>query len=167
MHGVAAVAHQVMEAVLTLSLRPVLLLSVPGHAGGPREHGVHVWAMAKVRDTWSRGSKSRKLVSNHVIAFRPARANQAHANPKIKAQLPPHVIFSFSRSPPHVFFPCFVSGCCCYGTTAALQAFPFMAAANGVSACGLVSMSGCARGVNGVLLSANLYTRTWLTITTT
>ena len=34
----------------------------------------------------------------------------------------PHVIFSFSRSP-HVIWSFFVSGCCCYGTTAARQAF--------------------------------------------
>ena len=71
----------------------------------------------------------------------------------------------FSRSLPHVIFSFFVSGCCCYGTTAALQAFPFMTAANGASACGLVSMRACARGVNSViLLSANLYTRTMLTM---
>ena len=81
MHGVAAVAYQVMEAVLTLTLRPVLLLSVMGHTGGPHEHWVQAWALAKVRDTCSRGSMSRKLVNNHGIAFRPARANQAHANP--------------------------------------------------------------------------------------
>jgi len=101
---VAAVVHQVMEAVLTLTLRPVLLISVTGHAGGPCEHWVQVWALAKVRDTCSRGSKSRKMVNNTGISFLPATANQAHANPKIKAQFPPQVIFSFSRSPPHVMF---------------------------------------------------------------
>ena len=121
---------------------------------------------------WSRsvaralGFQSREnWKNNHGIASRRARANQAHANPKNKAQFPPHVIFFFSRSPPHVIFSFFVSGCCCYGTTAALQVFPFLTAMNGASACGLESMRACARGVNSViLLSANLYTRTWLTM---
>ena len=145
-----------------------LLLSVTGHAGGPREHSVQVWALAKVRGTCSGGSKSRKRANNHGIAFRSARANQAHANPKNKTRFAPHVIFSFSRSPPYVIFSFFVSGYCCYGTTAGLQAFPFMTAVNGASACGLVSMRAFARGVNSViLLSAHLYTRTWLTMATT
>ena len=48
----------------------------------PCEHWVQVWALAKVSGTFSGGSKSRKLVDNHGITFRPARANQAHANPK-------------------------------------------------------------------------------------
>ena len=47
------------------------------------------------------------------------------------------------------------------------SSFTFTAATNGASACGYVRMSGYARGVNGVRLSAYLYTRTWLTITTT
>ena len=142
-----------------------LLLSVTGHEGGLGEHWVQVWALAKVRGTCSGGLKSRKLVNNLGIAFRPARANQAYANPKNKTQLPPHVIFPLYRSPPHVTFSFFVSGCCCYGTTAALQAFPFMTATNGASACELVSMRTCTRGVNSViLLHATLYTRTWLTI---
>ena len=63
-----------------------LLLSVTGHAGRSGEHWVQVWALAKVRGTCSEGSKSqKKLVNNHGIVFRPARANQAHANPKNKA----------------------------------------------------------------------------------
>ena len=80
-------------------LGSLLLLLVTGHTGGPCEHWVQVRALAKVRGTYSGGSKSRKLVTNHGIAFRPARANQAHANPKNNAQLPPHVIFYFPRSP--------------------------------------------------------------------
>ena len=145
--------------------RVFLLLSVVGQAGGSREHWVHVWALAEIRGACSEGSKSRTLVNNHGIAFRLARANHAHANPKNKAQFPPQVILSFSGSPPHVIFSFFVSGCCCYDTTAALQAFPFITATNGASACWLVSMRGCARGVHIViLLSANLYTRTWLTL---
>ena len=59
-----------------------VLLSVTGHAGGLHEHWEQVWALADVRGTCSGGSKSRKLVNNHGIAFRPASANQAHANPK-------------------------------------------------------------------------------------
>ena len=34
----------------------------------------------------------------------------------------------------------FTSGCCCYGATAALQAFPFVTATNGASACGFVGV---------------------------
>ena len=128
-----------------------LLLSVMGHAGGPDEHWVQVWALAKVRGTCSEGSKSRNVVNNHGIAFRPARANQAHENPKNKAQFAPHVIFSF-----------FVLGCCCYGTTAALQDFFFMTATNDASACGLVSMRACARGVNSCYPQTS--THTWLTV---
>ena len=63
----------------------LLLLSVTVHAGGPGEHWVQVWALAKVRGKCSEGSKSQKLVNHHGIALRPARANQAHANPKNKA----------------------------------------------------------------------------------
>ena len=59
-----------------------LWLSVTGHTGSPREHWVDVWALAEVRDMCSGGLKSLKLVNNHGIAFRPARTNQAHVNPK-------------------------------------------------------------------------------------
>ena len=59
-----------------------LLLSVAGHAGGPSERWGQVCALTKVRGTCSGGSKSRTLANNHGIAFRPARANQAHANPE-------------------------------------------------------------------------------------
>ena len=62
-----------------------LLFAVAGHAGGPREHWVQVWALAEVRGTCSWGSKSRKLVHNHGIAFLPAKANQDDANPKTKS----------------------------------------------------------------------------------
>ena len=58
---------------------------------------------------------------------------------KTTAQFPPHVVFSFPRPPPHVIFSFFVSGCC-YGTTAALQAFPFMTAKNGAFGCRLESV---------------------------
>ena len=56
--------------------RVFIVLSVAGHAGGPREHWVQVWALAVVRGTCSEGSKSRKLVNNHRIRFRPPRASQ-------------------------------------------------------------------------------------------
>ena len=46
-----------------------LVLSVAGHAGGPRQHWVQVRAWAEVRGTCSGDSKSRKLVNNHGIAF--------------------------------------------------------------------------------------------------
>ena len=62
-----------------------LVLSVAGHAGGPRDHWVQAWALGEVRGTCSGVSKPRKLVNNHGIDFRPARANQAPANPKNKS----------------------------------------------------------------------------------
>ena len=106
-----------------------------------------------------------KLVNKHGIAFRPATVNEAHANSKNKSEFLPHVNLSLSRSLTHVIFSFFVPGCCCYGTTAAVQDFPFMTATKGTSACGLVSMRAYAPGVNSVtLLSANLYTGTWLTM---
>ena len=42
---------------------------------------VQVWDLAKVRGTFSGGSKSRKLASNHWEAFPALRAIQAHTNP--------------------------------------------------------------------------------------
>ena len=117
-----------------------------------------MWALAKVCGTFSGGSQSRKLVNKHGIAFRPATANEAHANSKNKSEFLPHVNLSLSRSLTHVIFSFFVPGCCCYGTTAVHQAYLVMTPTNGSSACGLVSMRACARGVNHVmLLSANLY----------
>ena len=94
-----------------------------------------MWALAKVRGTCSGGSMSRKLANTEWIGLRPVRANQTHANTKTEAQFPPHSIFSFSRSPPHAIFSFFVSGCCCYGTTAALEAFPVLTATNGACMC--------------------------------
>ena len=101
---------------------------------------VQVWVPAGLRDACSGRSKSPNPASNHGIAFRPARANQAHANPK-------NVISSF-----------FTSLCCCYskshssrqrlgshGTAAALQSFAFVTATNGASACGFVRVRVCAR----------------------
>ena len=155
-----------------------------GHAGGPDEHWVQVWALAKVRGTCSGGSKSRKLVYNHGVAFRPARANQAYANPKNRAQFLPHVFFSFSPSPSHVIFS--FSQCQSHvifsldlHTYFSLFSFVWLLLRYNSRSlsfslqdshercfcvCGLVNMRACARGVNSViLLSANLYTRTWLT----
>ena len=83
--------------------RSFLLLSVTEHAGCPREHWVHVWALAKVCGKCSRGFKWRKQVNYHGIALRPARDNQAHVNPENKASFLPHVIFPFARCPSHVF----------------------------------------------------------------
>ena len=88
-----------------------LLLSVAGHAGGPSERWGQVCALTKVRGTCSGGSKSRTLANNHGIAFRPARANQAHANPK-KTIFPPHANFSFVRSPPYVISSLFANLYC-------------------------------------------------------
>ena len=143
------------SAFFGLSSAGLFSRSIAGHGRGPREHWMHVWALAEVRGTCSWGSTSRKLVNNHGIAFRPARADQAHTNPKNKARFPPLVIFSFSsvaaaatvQQPRLIFF------------------FPFVTATIGGSECGVVRMRECARGVNRViLLSANLYTRTWLTM---
>ena len=56
-----------------------LALSAAGHAEGfactPRRK-----CGSRPRGAFSGRSKSRKLASNREIAFRPARANQAHAN---------------------------------------------------------------------------------------
>ena len=116
-----------------------LALSAAGHAGGPRVITAQVWAPAGLRGACSGLSKSRELASNHGIAFRRPRANQAHRKPRT-------VIFSFSTS-----------RCCCLwstatvalkrlgsrGTTAALQAYLFVTATNGASACVCVSVRMC------------------------
>ena len=57
-----------------------LALSAAGHAGGPRVLTAPVWAPAGLRGACSGRSKSRELESNHGIAFRRARASQAHGN---------------------------------------------------------------------------------------
>ena len=43
---------------------------------------VQVWVPAGLHDACSGCSKSRNLASNHGIAFRPGRANQAHVTPQ-------------------------------------------------------------------------------------
>ena len=49
---------------------------------GTRPHAtVQVWVPAGLRGACSGRSKSRNLASNDGIALRPARANQARANP--------------------------------------------------------------------------------------
>ena len=55
----------------------------------------------------------------------------------------------------------------CHGTTAALQAFPFVTATNGASSCGFVSVRACvyAKSEQRHTLSSKLYTRTWLNMT--
>ena len=75
------------SAFFALPPAGLVLLSVTGHAGGPREHWVQAWALVKVRGTCSRGSKSRNLANNHGIAFRPPRANKAHANPQNQSSI--------------------------------------------------------------------------------
>ena len=80
---------------------------------------VQVWAPAGPRGACFGRSNSRNLASNHGVAFRPARANQAYANPN----------FFF-------FFILHFSLCCCFfevgshqGATAALEAFLYVTAA--------------------------------------
>ena len=53
-----------------------------GTQGARQYTTVNVWVSAELRRACSGRSKSRNLASNHGIGFRPARANQAHANPK-------------------------------------------------------------------------------------
>ena len=60
-----------------------LALSAAGHAGGPRVLTAKVWPPDGLRGACSGRSKSRELASNYGIAFRRARANQAHGNPKM------------------------------------------------------------------------------------
>ena len=49
---------------------------------GARLYKVHVWVPAGFRGACSGRSKSRNLARNLGIAFRPARADQAHATPQ-------------------------------------------------------------------------------------
>ena len=106
--------------------------------------GGHLYTMVKVRvPVGLRGasagrSKARNLASNRGIAFRLARANQAHANPKNV------IVFIFTSL---LLLWKYQSSCQrlgSHGTTAALQAFPFVTTMNGASACGFVSVRVCA-----------------------
>ena len=92
----------------------------------------YAWIPPELRDTCSGHSKSLNLASNRETAFRPARGNQAHENPKS------FIFFiRFIFSP---FFCCFVKYHTSFerlgsqGTTTALQAFLFVTATNGASA---------------------------------
>ena len=79
-----------------------------------------VWILAVLRGACSGRSKPRNLASNRGIAFRPARANQVHANLQ-------NVIFFTSL----LLFLKRHSNCQwvgSHGTTAAPQAFPFVTA---------------------------------------
>ena len=53
-----------------------------GTQGGSVYTTAQVWAPAGLRGPCSWTSKSRELASNHGIAFRRARANQAHGKPQ-------------------------------------------------------------------------------------
>ena len=105
---------------------------------------VQVWVPTGLRDACSGRSKSRNLAINHGTAFRPVRANQAHANLKTL----PVFFFFFCLSPVLLLkyhssrqTPLIGS----HGTTAALQTFPVVAATSSASACGFVSIRVCAR----------------------
>ena len=86
------------------------------------------------------GRSPLSLASNHGIAFRPARANQARANPKNVSKF-----FIFS---PLMLFLKYHNSCERLGnqgtTAAALQAFPFVTATNGASKCGFMRVCACA-----------------------
>ena len=101
------------------------------------------WAPAGLRGARSGRSKSRFLATSRGIAFRPARADhQALENPK---NLDFFSLFFFTS-----FTSCFFrhhssrQRLSSHGTTAALQAFSFVAATKGASACGFVSVRVCA-----------------------
>ena len=115
-----------------------LALSAAGQAGDPRVLTAQVWAPARLRGA-SRCSKSQNLASNHGIAFRPARANQAHRNPQSVFFLrfsPLSAATSGVKQQPSKA----LSG---RGTTAALLAFPIKTGTNGASACVFVSVCAC------------------------
>ena len=60
---------------------------------------VHVWVPAGLRGACSGRLKSRNLPSNQGIAFRPARANQAHATPSLFLFLPLLVFLHVPQQP--------------------------------------------------------------------
>ena len=104
---------------------------------------LQVYVLAGLRGARSGRSKSRNMASNRGIVFRPARGNHAHRNQK---QIVTIFFFSFFLLPLMLFFKYHSS----YqrldsrGTTAALQAFPFVTATAGASACGFVCVRVCA-----------------------
>ena len=104
-----------------------------------------VWVPAGLRGACSGRSKLRNLASNHGIAFRSARPNQAHANPKKVISL----VFSRFRSFFHLSLLLFLNyhisseRLGSHDTTAALQAFHFVTDTNGAFACGFVSVRVC------------------------
>ena len=61
--------------------RPLLALSAAGSQGTRLYTTVQVWIPPGLRGACYGFSKSRNPASNYGIAFRPARVNQAHANP--------------------------------------------------------------------------------------
>ena len=65
-----------------------LVHSAAGHAGSPPVHhgaSLQVWVPGGLRGAYSGHSKSRKLASNHGVAFREGRAEQD--NSKLTCQL--------------------------------------------------------------------------------
>ena len=116
------------------------LLWLRGTQEAHRYITTHAWIPAELCGTCSGRSKPLSLASNHGIAFRPARANQARANPKNVSKF-----FIFS---PLMLFLKYHNSCERLGnqgtTAAALQAFPFVTATNGASKCGFMRVCACA-----------------------
>ena len=117
---------------------------------GARLHTtVQVWAPGGFLGACSRCSKSRNLASNRRIAFRPAGANQAHANPK-------NVRKKKEKEKP----------CCCFCVPQQMRkarqprynsrAISFsLTATNGTCACRFVSVRGCVCAIAGSCSSRN------------
>ena len=88
------------------SFRP---LSAAGHAGGPPEHCCKRKfgpRPGRLRGARSGRSKSRHLVSNHVIGFRQARASRDNGKPTHKKR----AVSFLGPDPPFFSCPCFRNG---------------------------------------------------------
>ena len=134
----------------TFLIRPrvFLSLSTAGHV----HHGASVGpGRAPWRVLWA--FKVANLAINRGIAFRPARAIQAHANPQEVFFFLVH-LFQLSLL---LFLKYQISRqrLGSHGTTAALQAFAFVTATNGAFACGFVRVRVCACVIVGSYSSSN------------
>ena len=125
-----------------------LALSAAGHVGGPSVH--YGASVSPGRAPWralSGRSKSRDLASIRGIAFRRARANQAHGIPQMCVCVSPLLLFlKYHSNRQRVGSD---------GTTTALQAFPLVTATKSASACGFVSVRVRACAVIGSCSSRN------------
>ena len=124
-----------------------LALSAAEHAGGPPVHHGASAGPDRLRGAWSGRSKSQNLASNGGLLsdqLEPTRPMQP---------TPPKIVFHLSAAVLKYHSSCQRLGS--HGTTAALQAFPFVTATIGASACGFVSVRVCACVIVGSYSSRN------------